>query len=219
MTKTAQPNVEHADLMDSVYSTQRHIYDLTRKYYLLGRDRAIKELSPNPGDTILEVGCGTGRNLIKAARQYPNCKFFGIDISSEMLATANKNIRKAGLQNQIALAQGDASNFDAQHLFNKTKFDRILMSYTLSMIPPWEAAMAQSLDLLDGHGKLVFVDFWNLSDLPNWSKTALRFWLDLFHVSARENLEDTAKTIAENSQRNCAFTPLYRGYACLGTIT
>ena len=61
-----------AALMDRMYRRQRHIYDLSRKYYLLGRDEAIARLDPAPGDGVLEIGCGTGRNLIKAAQAYPD---------------------------------------------------------------------------------------------------------------------------------------------------
>ena len=42
-----------------------------RKYYLLGRDRLVRELDAKPGDRIVEVGCGTARNLVRAARVYP----------------------------------------------------------------------------------------------------------------------------------------------------
>ncbi|MHC2296968.1 ubiquinone/menaquinone biosynthesis C-methylase UbiE [Rhizobium mongolense] len=52
---------KHANLMDGMYRYQRHIYDLTRKYYLLGRDRTIRNLDIAEGGTLLEVGCGTGR--------------------------------------------------------------------------------------------------------------------------------------------------------------
>ncbi|TIV74063.1 MAG: SAM-dependent methyltransferase, partial [Mesorhizobium sp.] len=43
MSTTELP-ASHAELMDGVYRWQRHIYDLTRKYYLLGRDRLIDGL-------------------------------------------------------------------------------------------------------------------------------------------------------------------------------
>ncbi len=84
MTQTAAP----ADLMDRIYRHQRHLYDFTRKYYLPGRDRLIDRLKPAAGDCVLEIGCGTARNLVVAARRYPQARFFGIDVSSAMLATA-----------------------------------------------------------------------------------------------------------------------------------
>ena len=52
-----------AEAMDAMYRYQRHIYDLTRKYYLFGRDRMIDRLAVPEGGTVLEVACGTGRNL------------------------------------------------------------------------------------------------------------------------------------------------------------
>ena len=54
---------DHKGLMDGVYRYQRHIYDLTRKYYLLGRDRLIADLAVPDGGTVLEIGCGTGRRV------------------------------------------------------------------------------------------------------------------------------------------------------------
>jgi S-adenosylmethionine-diacylgycerolhomoserine-N-methlytransferase len=55
------------ELMDRVYRRQRHIYDLTRKYFLLGRDTLISRLQPPTGGSVIEIGCGTGRNLVAAA--------------------------------------------------------------------------------------------------------------------------------------------------------
>ena len=60
---------DHRAHMDGIYRYQRYIYDLTRKYYLLGRDRLLADLEPPDGGTILEIGCGTGRNLVLAARR------------------------------------------------------------------------------------------------------------------------------------------------------
>src|SRR5262245_28937645 len=99
------------ELMDRVYRHQRHIYDATRKYFLLGRDHLIACLDPPAAGQVLELGCGTGRNLIAAARRYPQARFHGIDISREMLATARKNVAAAGLHDRIVLARGDATRF------------------------------------------------------------------------------------------------------------
>ena len=56
-----------AALMDRIYRRQRHVYDFTRKYYLLGRDELIERLAPPADSRVLEIGCGTARNLIAAA--------------------------------------------------------------------------------------------------------------------------------------------------------
>src|SRR6516162_2379515 len=104
--------VSSTDLMNRTYRRQRHLYDFTRKYYLLGRDRLIHRLSPPAGSRVLEIGCGTARNLVVAAHAYPDVHFFGIDISSEMLDTARTVIDREGLAPYIRLARADASTFD-----------------------------------------------------------------------------------------------------------
>src|SRR6202012_4815674 len=85
---TAAPAHNHAELMDRVYRRQRYIYDFTRKYYLFGRDRLIRELALKPGARVIEVGCGTARNLIKIAQAYPQAQLFGLDASDAMLESA-----------------------------------------------------------------------------------------------------------------------------------
>ena len=62
---------EATDRMNRMYRRQRHIYDGTRRYYLLGRDQLIANLKPEAGANVLEVGCGTGRNLVLAPRRFP----------------------------------------------------------------------------------------------------------------------------------------------------
>ena len=103
--------------MDRIYRRQRHFYDATRKYYLLGRDQLIEALAPPRNGTVLEIGCGTGRNLIRIAERYPSCACYGLDVSSAMLTTAQRSVGKAGLEGRIRLALADATDFDPQALF------------------------------------------------------------------------------------------------------
>ena len=56
---------DHAAAMDRMYRLTRHIYDITRRYYLLGRDRLLERVVTASDSATLEVGCGTARNLIQ----------------------------------------------------------------------------------------------------------------------------------------------------------
>jgi len=199
--------------MDGIYRYQRYIYDLTRKYYLLGRDRLLDELQPPPGGTILEVGCGTGRNLILAAKRYPDARLYGFDISSEMLKTARANIEKAGLTSRITLAEGDATNFDTQALFGIDGIDRVFVSYAWSMIPPWRAAIPEALKAVGPGGRLHVVDFGQQQGWPRWFQKILFAWLARFSVTPRAELEDELRTAAAERGFSLDFQRLYRGYA------
>ena len=55
--------------MDKMYRHQRYFYDLTRKYYLLGRDRLLKEMRIADGENVLEAGCGLGQYVILLRRR------------------------------------------------------------------------------------------------------------------------------------------------------
>jgi S-adenosylmethionine-diacylgycerolhomoserine-N-methlytransferase len=202
-----------AILMDKMYRHQRHIYDLTRKPYLLGRDRLIESLAPPQSGAVLEIGCGTARNLIYAARTYHSASFYGIDVSSEMLAQAQRSVERAHLRQRITLAQGDASSFDPQQLFGLTRFDRIFISYALSMIPPWQESLTHALDLLAPEGSLHVVDFGDQAGMPAWFRKGLKSWLDLFDVELR--VEITRELKAETRARGLVLShqTLYRGYA------
>src|ERR1700732_3139077 len=129
--------LEATDRMNRMYRRQRYIYDGTRRYYLLGRDQLIAALQPASGASVLEIGCGTGRNLVWAARRHPDARFFGIDVSTEMLTSAISAISRHGLAGQIRVAHGDGTAFDPQALFGVPSFDHVMISYSLSMIPDW----------------------------------------------------------------------------------
>lgn len=209
----------HAALMDGIYRRQRHIYDLTRKYYLLGRDRLIEGLDAAPGDTVLELGCGTGRNLAVAATRYPQARFFGLDISAEMLSTASTALAQKGLASRVTLAVGDATDFDPESLVGSGRFDRILLSYSLSMIPGWQQAISSALSALAPGGSLHIVDFGRQERLPRWFRAALRNWLARFHVTPRDSLREVLESESAKLGASLCFESLYRGYAVRAVVT
>lgn len=210
---------DHRAHMDGIYRYQRYIYDATRKYYLLGRDRLLDDLQPPPGGTILEIGCGTGRNLILAARRYPNARLYGFDISSEMLKTARASIARAGFADRITVAEGDATAFDAQALFGRAQFDRVFVSYAFSMIPPWRQAIAPALHAVAPGGRLHVVDFGQFEGWPGFFKAGMFAWLAKFTVHPRADLEEALREAAVASGAELNFTRLYRGYSDCAVIT
>ncbi|WP_117192485.1 class I SAM-dependent methyltransferase [Rhizobium terrae] len=200
----------HAERMDRMYRYQRHIYDITRKYYLLGRDRTIAGLHLQPGATLLEVGCGTGRNLLLAHRNYPAAKLHGLDISAEMLESARANFRGKPVMPDFRVA--DATDFTPGE-FGVPGFDRILISYALSMIPDWEKAVDAALAALAPNGSLHIVDFGQQERLPGWFGRLLRAWLKRFHVTPRPNLHEVLESKLAAANADMIFEEIGGGYA------
>lgn len=207
------PSDESRQSMDRMYRLQRHIYDATRKYYLLGRDQLINDLNCPPGGSILEIGCGTARNLAVAGQTYPDSRLFGCDISDEMLKSAGKAILAGRLECRTRLAQADATTFNPTMSFGQDSFDRIYFSYTLSMIPSWTQALARAASLLRPGGELHVVDFGTCSGLPVLFKTGLYRWLNLFDVTPRENLVTVSGDIAAEMGLSANFWHSHGGYA------
>jgi S-adenosylmethionine-diacylgycerolhomoserine-N-methlytransferase len=212
------PAGDAAGLMDAIYRHQRHIYDASRKFYLLGRDRLITDLAPPEGGSVLEIGCGTGRNLVRIAQAYPGRACFGLDVSSAMLETARRSVGRTGLADQIALAQADATDFDPQALFGRAGFDRIVISYALSMIPPWRGVVEEALRRLAPGGELHIVDFGDQRDLPRPFAAVLNRWLGLFHVTPRRELAQVLADAAVEAGTTLRTTSLHGGYAALAVL-
>ncbi|WP_322895312.1 MULTISPECIES: class I SAM-dependent methyltransferase [unclassified Yoonia] len=201
-------DASHAELMDQTYRYQRRIYDATRAFYLLGRDHLIAHLDPPKGGKVLEIACGTGRNLDHIARRYPDSVLYGLDISEEMLRSA-----RAKLGDRAVLAQGDACHFDPNLLFGVAQFDRIIFSYSLSMIPDWTGALAQALQHLAPGGSLHLVDFGRQHRLPGLAKRGLNAWLARFHVSPRHDLPQIVADLTARHGLTLQVTDLHGSYA------
>ncbi len=202
--------------MDRMYRYQRHIYDLSRKFYLLGRDRLTRGLEPGRGARICEIGCGTGHNLVALARRYPDASIFGIDASNEMLKTAHATIARAGLTGSIRIERCLADELDPAATFGlDAPFDAVLFSYTLSMIPDWRRAVDRATEVLKPAGLLAVVDFSEQRGLPGWFRKLLRRWLDLFEVTPRAELPAYLRALAARERGSLTVEPLYRDYACL----
>ena len=211
--------VEATERMNRMYRRQRHIYDGTRRYYLLGRDQLIENLRPEACASVLEIGCGTGRNLVQAAQRFPGAKLFGIDVSTEMLTSAIASISRRGLSSRIRVAHGDATGFDPQLLFGVPAFDHVMVSYSLSMIPAWTRVIESALSHLKPGGRLHIVDFGQQERLPGIARALLLRWLKMFDVTPRDDLKPELLAIAETCGADLVFERPFRGYAQYAVLT
>src|SRR5262249_46845005 len=209
---------EAAAKMDAIYRVQRHFYDFTRKPYLLGRDVLIRGPAPPPSASVLEIGCGTARNLPCIARRYPQAGCYGIDVSAAMLQTAAASIGREGLGGRVRVELADATSFDPSELFGVDRFDRIVISYALSMIPDWKAVLQHATGLLTPAGALYVVDFGDQAELPAWFRKGLFAWLDRFSVTPRLDLHAQLGEVTRIRNQSCRFRTLYRGYAVLAEL-
>ena len=205
--------------MDEMYRWTRYVYDFTRKYYLLGRDRLLNEMEIKPGDRVLEIGCGTARNLIRLARQRPDIQCYGLDASTEMLATAAANVKARRLEGRITLQHCLAEELDFAKTFElRAPFDAAFFSYSLSMIPTWSQAIDAALANVKRGAAFYVVDFWDQEGWPKWFRMALRRWLDLFHVQHRPELLDYLHELDAKGVGTLTIKPVAGRYAYLATF-
>lgn len=167
MTNTAE--------LASYYRWQSHIYDATRWAFLFGRQELIRRAATGTPARILEVGCGTGRNLEQLARAFPRTEIVGVDCSGDMLAKARAKLADFGAR--IKLHEGAYTAGVAG------RFDLIVCSYSLSMMNPGYAEVLAGCraDLAAG-GRLAVVDF--LEAGPAWFGR----WMAVNHVRMENHL-------------------------------
>ena len=143
----------------------RQAYDTISKTYdytvgLLGRKytvRALERLSIVEGETILEIGFGTGHSLKRIAKRVgPAGKVYGIDISRKMVEKTKKRLEKEGLEDRAELCCGDAAFLP----FNEGGFDAVFMSFALEGLdtPEIPRVLAQIKNVLKPDGRLGIID-------------------------------------------------------------
>ena len=172
-----------------------------------------------PDDRVLEIGCGTARNLIRLAKQRPDIRCFGLDASTEMLVTAAAQVKSRRLEERITLVQCLAEELDYAKTFGlNAPFDAAFFSYSLSMIPTWPRAIEAALANIKRGGALYVVDFWDQGGWPRWFRLVLKRWLDLFHVEHRPELLDYFRQLDEKGLGTLTLQSVAGRYAYLATF-
>jgi S-adenosylmethionine-diacylgycerolhomoserine-N-methlytransferase len=194
--------------VEKYYRWQAPIYDLTRWTFLFGRALLLRTIASGitPGK-ILEVGCGTGRNLAEMARRFPAASITGLDLSADMLARAAK--RKVLNPRRVRLLR-----MSYEEPLNETQsFDLVLLSYSLSMMNPgWAVALRAAIADLRPGGRLAVVDFANTP--LGW----FRQWMNRNHVRLDTHLIWALKRLCPSHliQEHKAYGGAWKYFVFLG---
>jgi phosphatidylethanolamine/phosphatidyl-N-methylethanolamine N-methyltransferase len=139
------------DFVEKVYDRLASVYDLTFGPTLHpGRVQALQRMQIHPGDTILEVGVGTGINC----SMYPsNTEIVGIDYSDAMLEKARERVARKGLQN-VRLLQMDAQDLK----FEDNSFDIVYAPYLISVVPDPVKVAQEMRRVCKPGGRIIFLN-------------------------------------------------------------
>jgi ubiquinone/menaquinone biosynthesis C-methylase UbiE len=156
--------------IELLYQKRAKRYDFSANlYYLFGlrefayRKMAVQALNLKQGNTIVEIGCGTGLNF-NFLRQKVGLegRIIGADLTPGMLEMADKRIRRNGWSN-ITLVQSDAAAYEFPgHI------DGIISTFALTLVPEYDKVIQRGAAALSPSGRFVIVDFKKSDNWPIW---------------------------------------------------
>jgi ubiquinone/menaquinone biosynthesis C-methylase UbiE len=152
-------------LIETYRKSARH-YDLTSQLYYpqrAHRRRAVQALRLRPGDSVVEIACGTGLNFPLIEQQIgPEGRIVGVDLTDAMLAQAQHRIETNGWSN-VSLVQADAAEFEFP-----TGVDAILATYAHALLPESGQVIAHGAAALSAGGRWVVLDLKVPDNMPRW---------------------------------------------------
>jgi ubiquinone/menaquinone biosynthesis C-methylase UbiE len=156
-------------LIETYRKKAKH-YDLTSQFYpapgypqRAQRRRAVHALGLSPGDSVVDIACGTGLNFSLIEQVIgPGGRIVGVDLTDAMLAQARHRIEANGWSN-VSLVQADAAEFDFP-----AEVDAILSTYALTQVPGCGKVIAHGAAALSGGGHWVVLDLKVPDNAPRW---------------------------------------------------
>jgi demethylmenaquinone methyltransferase/2-methoxy-6-polyprenyl-1,4-benzoquinol methylase len=153
-----------------LYRKRAANYDFTDNlYYLIGfrevqhRKRAVSALGLKRGDTVVEVGCGTGLNFFYLLQSIGETgRVIGVDLTDAMLKKAMKRVQRNNWHN-VELVEADA----AAYVF-PAGIQGVLSTFALTLIPEYEQVIDHAARALAAGGRFVVADFKKPEQWPLW---------------------------------------------------
>jgi ubiquinone/menaquinone biosynthesis C-methylase UbiE len=207
-------------LIEGYRKRARH-YDITSQiFYPSGpqrahRRRAVQALRLRPGDSVVEIACGTGLNFPLIEQEIgPRGRIVGVDLTDAMLAQAQHRIETNGWSN-VSLVQADAAEFEFPN-----GVDAVLATYPHALLPESGRVIAHGAAALSAGGRWVVLDLKVPDNMPRWLAQ-----LAIATVGRSGSLEEwiarrpweAIRVAMENTLADVSWTELFFGIAYLAT--
>jgi S-adenosylmethionine-diacylgycerolhomoserine-N-methlytransferase len=203
-TSLASPDERFAlPALARFYRWNAPIYDWTRPFILWGRGAVLRGLDVQDGHHVLDVGCGTGWSLTRLLAT--GARVTGIEPSAGMRQQVEARLARHRFAGRASLCQAPFG-LDDQH---RDTADRVLFSYSLSMIPPFEDALRAARDSLRPGGRVGVVDF--LDAAPGMAA-----WLRGSHVFLGSERLDALRRSFPRHRVETRWGPLWRYFLFWG---
>jgi ubiquinone/menaquinone biosynthesis C-methylase UbiE len=166
MPRTMSKGHSKRERLVETYRKRARHYDITSQLYQpqwAHRRRAVRALRLRPGDSVVEIACGTGLNFPLIEQEIgPEGRIVGVDLTDAMLAEAEHRIETNGWSN-VSLVQADAAEFEFP-----TGVDAILATYAHALLPKSGQVIANGAAALSPGGRWVVLDLKVPDNLPRW---------------------------------------------------
>ena len=208
---------QHGERLVKTYRRKAKRYDLTSQLYPVPgypqrahRLRAIGAAGLGPGDTVVDIACGTGLNFSLLQQAIgPAGRIIGVDLTDAMLDQAQRRKEINGWRN-VSLVHADAATFDFP-----AGVDAIVSTYALTQVPECGEVITRGAAALCPGGRWVVLDLKVPARAPRWMAqlgiTLLRPFASIEEWTGRRPWE-TIRLGMEDALTDVVWTEL-----CLGT--
>jgi demethylmenaquinone methyltransferase/2-methoxy-6-polyprenyl-1,4-benzoquinol methylase len=190
------------------YNKISHVYDLlSERSEAPMRKAGMELLKAKPGESILEIGFGTGHSLVSLAKAVgPKGRVLGLDLSDKMTKIAKENLAKAGLIERARIRCGDA----AQLPYPAGSVDGVFMSFTLELFdtPEIPKVLDECKRVLRPGGRMVVVGMSKegpkdpLVNVFEWTHKHFPKFLDCRPIYVRRAMEKAGLSVRKALTRH-----------------
>jgi len=169
-----------------------------------GNPTALAKL--NPGEVVLDLGSGGGIDvLLSAKRVAPNGKAYGLDMTDEMLALANENKRRAGVEN-VEFLKGEIEHIPLPD----DSVDVIISNCVINLSADKDRVLREALRVLKPGGRFAVSDVVTRGEMPPEIRRSVLLWVGCVAGALEENEYRTKLASAGFEKIEIEPTRIYR---------